>query len=769
MATTRSATEDEVFGQFLDKLPENHLPSRIEVARHILFRRDRDCDSSFMRSGKLIKSLKPATKLRIIHDICEKLIYIWQEKASIPVKSNRAIERNIETLMDEILSCSKDINSFKGSHGNKPDWKIEFIRAKGFLSLFDISLCQCFSKCKEEKEFDISLCTCKPKFPERELKFYAQQKLFGKGKILSQTDVKASLELQRARALEIKKEQESERLKNQAKKEAARFDVKPKPTKKVSTAFSSSSDDDVEDDYDSDDEDFVIANAIPKKHYNKDSYKMFISYGKRKGIPSTTLAGLLNSLRMDEGITDESKYISSHKIDCEWEKICENVVQAHNAEFRNLICIIFDGKRGKVRLARNREAMEERIACTVEPGGKYLHNFVPLDGTGYNLAKEMNTVIQLYHSEESLLATGGDNCPANTGPKIGAFKYMEQFLQRPLQRICCLLHYTELPFKHIVKIYAGPTSGPRSWSGKLGKKIVGLPENRQKVVQFEPIKGLMKLDPGLLDNQDQKYFCELAVAIQEGPEYLISKLGEDPELPGEMHSARWLKTASRIMRLFVQTKNPTEGLKRLVFVTLNWYGPTFFLVKKQWQIKYAALNFHQSIVWAKQCFTVKKESDKAVKIIQRNAFMAHSESVLLAGICHSDWKIRSHCADIIIKARARAAKKSEIRPYHPPKLNFNAESFLEMIDLSSTDVTAPPLLRDFSNKDLRQYALDGGIPIPDIPCHSVNNERHVQDTSKAAKLAVGVEKTHSHILNMHKNRAEIPTKSKKSDFQPKKN
>ena len=124
-ARTRSATEDEVFGQFLDKLPENHLPSRIEVARHILFRRDRDCDSSFMRSGKLIKSLKPATKLRIIHDICEKLIYIWKEKASIPVKSNRAIERNIETLMDEILSCSKDINNFEYDDENLTDFNFQ--------------------------------------------------------------------------------------------------------------------------------------------------------------------------------------------------------------------------------------------------------------------------------------------------------------------------------------------------------------------------------------------------------------------------------------------------------------------------------------------------------------------------------------------------------------------------------------------------------------------------------------------------------------------
>ena len=70
----------------------------------------------------------------------------------------------------------------------------------------------------------------------------------------------------------------------------------------------------------------------------------------------------------------------------------------------------------------------------------------------------------------------------------------------------------------------------------------------------------------------------MCVGIQEGPEYLIELVGENPDLPSQMHSARWLNTGSHAMRLYVQSTNPSQELKRLVFVTLNWYGPLFFLI-----------------------------------------------------------------------------------------------------------------------------------------------------------------------------------------------
>ena len=60
-ASTRSSTEDPLFGQYLDKLPVHQLPIEIEVVRHYLHLREieNEFDSSYMRSGKLIKVVKP--------------------------------------------------------------------------------------------------------------------------------------------------------------------------------------------------------------------------------------------------------------------------------------------------------------------------------------------------------------------------------------------------------------------------------------------------------------------------------------------------------------------------------------------------------------------------------------------------------------------------------------------------------------------------------------------------------------------------------------
>ena len=64
--------------------------------------------------------------------------------------------------------------------------------------------------------------------------------------------------------------------------------------------------------------------------------------------------------------------------------------------------------------------------------------------------------------------------------------------------------------------------------------------------------------------------------------------------------------------------------------------------------------------------------------------------------------------------------------------------------------------------------ITGKIEIPNIPCHSVNNERAVKDTSQASLAAIGYEKTHAHILNLNENRDRIRTRHTKSDFISKK-
>ena len=319
--------------------------------------------------------------------------------------------------------------------------------------------------------------------------------------------------------------------------------------------------------------------------------------------------------------------------------------------------------------------------------------------------------------------------------------------------------------KHLIKFYVGPTSGPRSWSSKLGKEISNLKNNLKNIVDFEPIKGrVIAVDEELLTNGDQKYAYYLALGIQKGPEFLREIMGECPDLPCSMSLARWLNTQSYIMRKYVQTEKPTKALKRLVAITLNWYLPLFFEIKKDCHVKYGALHFFQAIKYAQESFT-EPEKKKAWKYFRINAYNAHPESVLLSGICHPFRSTRMKCAEIIIKARRRARRSDEVRPFKVPELNFEAESFLEMVDLSKADVTPPPLLKNYSDNELELAALDGSIELPEIYCHSIHNERAVKDTTTASKREIGQKKSHEHILNLISNRENIPLRHTKSDFK----
>ena len=762
--STRSTTEDPIFGQLLEKLPEDQLAQEIEVVCHFLYLKSKEFDHSYIRDGKLIKVLKPATKLNIYRKISEALKNEWS-KASIPVKSDRAIEQQIESVIEKAISkCPKDFQKSVSSAKDKRNAKADFLKTKGFYSLFDISLCQCFANAKEQKDFDLSKCNCKSKFPQRELPFYSEQKLFRRGKILTKVDPVGTAEIQRVQNREIRKERESIAREKQRERETSTIDIDPNLIGATSMDYFDPPDTEI--DLSDSDEDFQTAPVKPKSR-NRNNYESFVAYGKRKGISILTLAGLLNALRVDENELDESKFVSPTKIDNQWSKIRANLDEKHS-QINNVECIKLDGKKGSVKAEHNKEKTVDKITCVMEPGGSYLHHFDALTGHAYTIAKSLLEVVYLYDSEKSLKAIGGDNCITNTGHQGGVFYWLQVFLGRPLQIVMCMLHFSELPLKHLIRKYVGPTSGPRSWKSELGKTISNLPNNLKSIVNFKPIKGrVSKIDKELLTNADQKYAYYLALGIQNGPDFVKEIFGLIPGLCGQMHSARWLNPASYIMRLYIQTESPSYELERLVIIIVNWYLPVFFLIKKQWHVKDAAHNFFQAIQWAQDSFT-EEEKKVAFKVFKRNAYMAHCESILLAGMCHSDWKIRSNCADIIIKARAR--KSDGIRVFKSPKddLNLDARNFLEMVDLSKSTVTDPPLLRNFDNAALRQFALNGGIEIPDIACHSVHNERSVKDTTTAAQREIGMDKTHEHILNLIDNREKIPTKPKKSDFMPKK-
>ena len=331
-----------------------------------------------------------------------------------------------------------------------------------------------------------------------------------------------------------------------------------------------------------------------------------------------------------------------------------------------------------------------------------------------------------------------------------------------------MLHFVELPYKKIVTMYAGETKGPNTRAGALSRAISRMANDLKEMVDFETIPcDLIEVDPELLLNNDQKYAYNLWIGIVRGRAHLIEKYGLIPPLPAKPHNARWLPQALHTMRYYIQCPKPTVGLKRLVIATVKWYLPMFFLAKKKSHICEAARVFHQGIVWARQNL-LASEIKKVKACFENNAFMAHPEAIMLAGIADSDQKIRVECAEIIIQARENHKNDAEIRKYEPPKGNlvWEAETYLDMVDLNDNDyVTPPPLLRNFDDESLRKYARDGNIPIPNIPSHSVNNERAIKNTSQASAVSVGEDKTHANILNLGESRERIPTRHKKSDFK----
>ena len=102
-------------------------------------------------------------------------------------------------------------------------------------------------------------------------------------------------------------------------------------------------------------------------------------------------------------------------------------------------------------------------------------------------------------------------------------------------------------------------------------------------------------------------------------------------------------------------------------------------------------------------------------------------------------------------------------------LALEAKICLDMVDLRRKSyVTAPPVLRNYDNETLYNLALEGKIEVPNIPSHSVNNERAIKDTSQASLVAIGIEETHGQILNLGENCSKIRTRRSKRDFVGKK-
>ena len=142
--------------------------------------------------------------------------------------------------------------------------------------------------------------------------------------------------------------------------------------------------------------------------------------------------------------------------------------------------------------------------------------------------------------------------------------------------------------------------------------------------------------------------------------------------------------------------------------------------------------------------------------------MTTTENFLLCAAYDSDLKIRKQGIELILKAR-RKNDPSELRQFEKPKvINYKAKHYFELLDKKK--IFEPPLLKQFSNQRLLECADGHDLPLFNIPCHSTNTERAVQNSTLACETVIGQERRHEFILNLSENREKIPTHFTKESF-----
>ncbi|GBN61314.1 hypothetical protein AVEN_267104-1 [Araneus ventricosus] len=120
---------------------------------------------------------------------------------------------------------------------------------------------------------------------------------------------------------------------------------------------------------------------------------------------------------------------------------------------------------------------------------------------------------------------------------------------------------------------------PRAFSGPIGIAIKTCEE--LTIVPFEAIEGTSlseMVEFHIRDHiDDQMYLKEMFQAVLDVncPNDLANRK------PGPVVHSRWLTTASRILILYVSTRNPSDNLMILVAYIMNVYTPVWYSIKME--------------------------------------------------------------------------------------------------------------------------------------------------------------------------------------------
>jgi len=213
--------------------------------------------------------------------------------------------------------------------------------------------------------------------------------------------------------------------------------------------------------------------------YNTKNYAMMCD---RFGVHDRMGSALATALMEDLGIKDAHDnliIINKNKLRREREKWRQEALR-RRYDGSNLISFSFDGRKNDALTLEKideklhpRMVREPHLVVLREPHSQLI-GYTKLENE--TAAHKVNKLIDFFQEKQlsldSLIGICSDGEPANTGIQGGILRLFEKQLKRPLHWFVCLLHFNELPFRHLFDtLEKSTTTVPRSTTGKLSTQI----------------------------------------------------------------------------------------------------------------------------------------------------------------------------------------------------------------------------------------------------------------------------------------------------------
>lgn len=734
--TRRSEVDCFILGA-PSKLKNSVLPTYLQVLRYIVHVR-----YTLLSAGT---AKQPAIS-KVFAIVSKDVKKIW-ESASIPTVSTLRVIQLLTKEYNEYLKLKRWPEKKRNTNF---DVRVQTFQNRITSGLFDIAACKC-------KLLTSCCCSQTNKVPPKEQDFLNDQRTDRK-MIIGTVDLVETRKLQK-RASRILKRQQTLQTETsiavQPEPPTRRQLIKtiPPPVSEETPMSNEPS-----------------TSGLSRCKNNKIPIPVLATMCDRYGISDRSAAAVATAVLQDFGLVtskDKSLVIDKNKVRRARETVRHDMQEktlCHNVEG-----IYFDGRKDKTLEILKKDnryhrtiSVKEHISLICEPGSLYLGHITPKSGTGKAIADSiMDFCLSTDLKLDKIICIGCDGTVTNTGWKGGAIRHIELKLNRPLQWFVCQLHANELPLRHLFNRLDGNTTGPREYSGPIGKSL----EQCQSlpVVDFTPVVGNLQLLQADVINSlstDQKYLYELSQAISVGS--CSSELAH--RQPGKMGHSRWLTTANRVLRLYVGTHGPSNNLKMIVDYIMKVYAPVWFSIKKESCAQNGAHHVFKLIKYSRDlCDDILLIIDP---VIQRNSFFAHPENLLLAMIFDNRRPIRELGLRRIIEARR--VKSNSVRVFKLPKLNFQAADYIDIIIWAESQITPPPILDNVSDKVLKEMVEKerlNDIAIPAFPCHTQAVERCVKLVTEASMAVAGPKARDGLIRTKLMSRSKMPTFNFKGQYK----